>query len=676
MKNMSSPAGAAASPLERPVTTAIASVASSPSADAHPHPTAPLRVLMWAALGVVYGDIGTSPLYAMSETVSSHLYATRGLQDKVTMALGQYYGRAEVLGWTSLLFWAVALVVTLKYVVLIMRADNEGEGGMFSILALLKAKATALFTPKAMAIIVAMAVIGSGLILGDGVITPSLSIMSAWEGLEVITPRWSPFVPWLSIGTLITLFAIQRVGTAKVGAIFAPAMAVWFLTLSAMGIASLLRHLDILAAISPIYALRYVAHYPRATFFVIGSVDLCITGCEALYADMGHFSRPAVQRAWFFVVWPALMLNYLGQGARMLDPSPIVNGNVFYALVPSTPGFVYPLVLISWLATIIASQALISGAFTLVNQAMQLGLFPRVHVVHTNAEMEGQIYLPEVNWVYLSLCILLVLVFRSSHALAPAYGLAVTGTMAFTTVLFYLVATRVWRWKPFIIGPVCTFLIVVDLTFFVSNATQFFEGGYITIMIAATMAFIMLTWQRGRALLGKKLRDAALPLDLFFSSLKEEKPPRVPGTAVFMTSNPGAPPSLMHYFKHAKTLHETVIFLTVQTRHVPEVPEAKRFAEVTPLGEGFYGATVVYGFMETPDIPRIIGELRQYGVPVDRSSVSYFLGRESLVFTGKSEMSLARRVFFKLLSQNAVAASTFFKLPPGRVVELGIQIEM
>jgi KUP system potassium uptake protein len=640
------------------------------------HPQTALRVLVWAALGVVYGDIGTSPLYAMSETVSSHLMATRALHEKVTMAFGQYYGRGEVLGWTSMFFWAIALVVTFKYVILIMRADNQGEGGMFSILALLKEKARQAFSTRGMAAIVVIAILGSGLILGDGVITPSLSIISAWEGLEVVTHLWSPYVPWLSVATLVALFSIQRFGTARVGAIFAPAMAVWFVVLAVMGSVNLMKHPDVLHAVNPVHALRYMRAFPKATLFVIGSVDLCITGCEALYADMGHFSRAAVRRAWFLVVWPALTLNYLGQGARLLDREPIVDGNVFYALVPSTPAFVYPLVIISWLATIIASQALISGAFTLVNQAIQLGVFPRVGVVHTNAEVEGQIYAPQVNWAYLALCIVLVLVFKSSHALAPAYGLAVTGTMAFTTILFYLVATRVWAWRGWIVGPVCLCLVGVDLTFFVSNATQFFEGGYITILIAALVSFVMLTWQRGRAALGGILRAAAVPLDVFFSSLEIERPPRVAGTAVFMTSNPGVPPSLMHYFKHGKTLHETIVFLTVQTRHVPEVPEAERITEVTNLGEGFYGAKVLYGFMETPDIPRIIGALKDHAVPVRTDSVSYFLGRESLVFTGKSGMSLPRKAFFKFLSQNAVAASTFFKLPPGRVVELGIQVEI
>lgn len=612
----------------------------------------------------------------MSETVSSHLSATQGIKNKVTMQFGQFYGRDEVLGWTSMFFWAIALVVTLKYVILILRADNEGEGGMFSILALLKAKTATLFSARGMTIIVVMAVIGSGLILGDGVITPSLSIMSAWEGLEVVTPRWAPFVPWLSITTLIVLFGIQRFGTHRVGSIFAPAMAVWFSTIAAMGVANILRHPEIFAALNPLRAAAYVTHFPKATLYVIGSVDLCITGCEALYADMGHFSRPAVRRAWFWIVWPALALNYLGQGSRLLDPTPIVDGNVFYALVPSTPGFVYPLVVISWLATIIASQALISGAFSLVRQAIQLGLFPRLSVVHTNAHVEGQIYIPEVNWAYLSLCIMLVLVFRNSHNLAPAYGLAVTGTMAFTTILFYLVATRVWRWNFLIIGPVCALLICLDLGFFVSNATQFMEGGYVTILIAAIVTFVMLTWRKGREALGAALQKTALPMDLFLSSLKEEKPVRVKGTAVFMTSNPGAPHSLIHYFKHAKALHERIVFLTVQTKHVPIIPEEQRITEVVDYGDGLFGAKVVLGFMETPDIPKTMGQLANFGVNVDLDDLSFFLGRESLVFTGKTKLSLPRKIFFKFLSNNAVPASAFFRLPPGRVIELGIQIEI
>jgi KUP system potassium uptake protein len=646
--------------------------------DSNTHGKAPLRALVWAALGVVFGDIGTSPLYAMSETVSSHLASTRGITDKVTMSYGEYYGRAEVLGFTSLFFWAIALVVTLKYVVLIMSADNRGEGGMFSLLALLKDRAAKLFSARGMLVVVGMAVIGSGLILGDGVITPSLSIMSAWEGLEVVTHRWSPYVPALSVATLVVLFGIQRFGTARIGAIFAPAMVVWFLTLALMGGWNLAKHPEILAALNPYWAVAYVRHNLRATLYVIGSVDLCITGCEALFADMGHFGRPAVRRAWFWIVWPALTLNYLGQGARLLDPEPIVDGNVFYALVPSTPGFVYPLVLVSWLATVIASQALISGAFSLVSQAVQLGLFPRTSVVHTNKHVEGQIYVPEVNWAYLVLCIVLVLAFRSSHALAPAYGLAVTGTMAFTTVLFFLVATRVWGWRPWLIGPVCALLVVIDLLFFVSNSTQFLEGGYITIFIALFTAFVMFTWRRGRAALGQVLKEAAMPIDLFLASVKQEAPPRVRSTAVFMTSNPGAPPALIHYFKHAKTLHEQVVFLTVQTRHVPEVLPGDRLQSVVTHGEGFYGATIAYGFMENPDIPKLLGGLREHGIPIDENDLSFFLGRESLVFAprGPARMSLPRKLFFKFLSQNAVTASTFFRLPPGRVVELGMQVEL
>lgn len=645
------------------------------SAQAH-HPVAAMRVLVWGALGVVFGDIGTSPLYAMSETVSSHLMSMHGLKAKVSMVFGQYYGRDEVFGWTSLFFWSIAIVVSLKYVMLIMRADNRGEGGLFSILALLKAKATKVLTARAMLVVVAMAVLGSGMILGDGVITPSLSIMSAWEGLEVVTHRWSPYIPMLSIATLVALFSIQRFGTHRVGAWFAPAMAAWFLTLAVIGVHNLVKHPEIIGAINPAYALRYVLKFPRATLYVIGSVDLCITGCEALYADMGHFSRPAVRRAWYWIVWPALVLNYLGQGSRMLDPTPIVDGNVFYALVPSTPAFVYPLVIISWFATVIASQALVSGAFSLVNQATQLGLCPRVSVIHTNKNVEGQIYIPEVNWIYLALCIALVLVFKNSHSLAPAYGLAVTGTMAFTTIFFFLVATRLWNWNALAIGALCAVLIFVDVTFFVSNATQFIDGGYITIMIALAVAFIMLTWRKGRMALADVLQRAALPTDLFLSSLKEEKPPRVRGTAVFMTSNPGVPPSLTHYFKHSKTLHENVVLLTVQTMHVPEVPESARINEVTHHGEGFHSAKVCYGFMETPDIPRVLRAMTARGIDVDLNDVSFFLGRESLVFTGNSKMSLPRKVFFKMMSQNAVAASAFFKLPPGRVIELGMQVEI
>ncbi len=665
-------------PASAPTLDAVAIDPVDPArSNAAPHAPLAQHALIWGAIGVVFGDIGTSPLYAMSETVSSHLLGVHGIAEKVTTRLGQYYGRDEVLGWTSMFLWAIAIVVTLKYALLIMRADNEGEGGMFAILALLKSRAASMFNARAMGGIVVLAVVGAGLILGDGVITPSLSIMSAWEGLEVVTHRWTPYIPWLSVGTLILLFAIQRFGTARVGAWFAPAMAVWFAALALMGAVNLVKHPEVLAALNPGYAARYMLHFPRATLFVIGSVDLCITGCEALFADMGHFGRPAVRRAWFWIVWPALVLNYLGQGARLLDPAPIPNGNVFFALVPSSPWFVYPLVVVSWLATIIASQALISGAFSLIRQAIQLGLFPRVSVIHTNPDVEGQIYLPAVNWGYLVLCIVLVVGFRSSHSLAPAYGLAVTGTMSFTTLLFYLVATRVWKWRPAWIAPMCAALVVVDLGFFVSNAMQFFQGGFITVAIAAATAFTMFTWQKGRNALGKVIREAMLPTDLFLSSLRVQKPIRVQGTAVFMTSNPGGiPHSLLHYFKHAKSLHESVVLLTVHTRHVPDVSDGDRIEDISRLGEGFVWVQAAYGFMESPDIPALMRRVERDGVDVRTEDISYFLGREALLFTGTSGMSLPRKHFFKTLSQNAVPASAFFRLPPGRVVELGIQVEI
>lgn len=633
-----------------------------------------LRALCWAALGVVFGDVGTSPLYAMSETVSSHLMATHGIKEKVTMRFGQFYGADEVLGWTSLFLWAIALVVTVKYVMLILRADNHGEGGMFSILALLQEKASHLFSARGLAVAVAMAVIGSALVLGDGVITPSLSILSAWEGLEVVTDRWSPYIPMLSIATLVVLFSVQRFGTARVGAVFAPAMALWFAVLAVMGIWNLMQHPEVLRALNPLYAARYLFQFPRAALFVIGSVDLCITGCEALFADMGHFGRPAIRRIWLSFVWPALALNYLGQGARLLDASPVVEGNVFYALVPSHPAFVYPLVVLSWCATVIASQALISGAFSLVHQAIQLGFFPRSTVVHTNASVEGQIYIPVVNWGYLLLCISLVLFFPSSHNLAPAYGLAVTGTMAMTTMLFYLVATKVWRWRRMAIAPLCGLLLCVDFAFFASNATQFFEGGFVTVLIAAAVAVLMFTWRKGRVALSKTMTNAALPVDELMRVLDRESPIRVPGTAVFMTGNPGAPPALVHYLRHARTLHRTVILLSVQTKHVPEIVESERISALVSHGGGVWSAVLCYGFVESPDVPQALAALREKGIEL--SEVSYFLGRESLLCSGHSGMTLIRKVLFRFLSRNAVAASTFFKLPPEQVVELGMQVQI
>ncbi len=642
-------------------------MSNTPAHDAAHAPHAPqgsLRTLALGALGVVYGDIGTSPLYAIKECFKPG----HGVEPTV----------ANVLGILSLLVWSLVLVIVVKYITFILRADNHGEGGILALLALVTPRtqldaSAARKGPTARAALVVLGLFGAALLYGDGVITPAISVLSAVEGLEVATTRLHAFVVPITVAILVGLFLVQRRGTARVGAIFGPAMLVWFASIAAAGLPWIVRRPEVLGAFNPWHAVQFFRAHHGHGFLLLGSVVLCITGGEALYADMGHFGRAPIRRAWFAVVFPALLVNYLGQGAALLAAPTAVRDNPFFGLLSGV--WVYPMVAIATFATVVASQALISGAYSLTQQAVQLGYCPRVTIVHTSGEAEGQIYVPEVNRLLMVACLLLVLVFRESTALAAAYGIAVTGTMSITSVLFYRL-TRQWQWPLWQSVGLLSVFLVIDLAFFAANAVKIGDGGWVPLVLAAAVFVVMTTWKRGRASLGRHIIANTLPMDLFLNDVRATKPHRVPGTAIFMTSNPdGAPPVLLHHFKHNRVLHSRVVMLSVQTRHVPEVPPAERI-EAHEIGEGFWQVTARFGFMQTPDVMEALRTARARGLDCDVEGASFYLGRETLLTSGRTEMARWRKTLFAFLSRNAQPANMFFNIPPNRVVELGTQIEL
>jgi KUP system potassium uptake protein len=618
-----------------------------------------LLKLSIAALGVVYGDIGTSPLYAVRECFTGE----HGVPRDAT----------NVLGVLSLIFWALTIVVVVKYLTFIMRADNRGEGGILSLLALVSSGERARTNKKTTAVLVMLGLFGASLLYGEGMLTPAISVLSALEGLRVAMDTPQRWVIRASCTILITLFVVQKRGTARVGAIFGPATLIWFLTIAGIGIPWILRHPAVLKAVNPMYGVRFFLHNGMHGFFVLGSVVLCITGGEALYADMGHFGKKPIRFAWYSVAYPALLINYWAQGALLLERGNAVN-HPFYELVSGW--MLYPLVGIAALATIVASQALISGAYSLTQQAVQLGYSPRVSIVHTSEHAEGQIYIPEVNTMLMVACLALVVTFQESSRLAAAYGIAVTGTMSITSILFFALATRKWNWPKWKAGLLVALFLAVDLSFFSANLVKFFHGGWVPIAMAIVVFTTMLTWKRGRAALGAYMMSATLPLEMFMTDVEQTKPHRVPGTAVFMTSNPdGAPPVLLHHFKHNQVLHQQVILLSVQTSHDPEVPPNERVV-VKDLGHGFFQVSAFYGFMQTPNVLDILNCCKERGLLTEPQMVSYYLGRETLLTTGKSGMARWRKMLFAFLSRNARPATAFFRIPPNRVIELGIHVEL
>lgn len=620
-----------------------------------------MAALSLGALGVVYGDLGTSPLYALKEC----FHPLFGMKPEP----------ANVLGLLSLFFWTLTLVVVVKYIGFVLRADNRGEGGVLSLMALAvpqTAKPASLASKAGIAI--GLGLFGSALLFADGIITPAISVLSAVEGLEVSAPKLKPFVVPITLAILGALFMVQKHGTGFVGAMFGPVMLLWFATIAVLGLRWIVEEPGVLTAVNPWYAFRHLTEHGWHGFLVLGAVVLCITGTEALYADLGHFGRTPIRIAWYFVVFPALLLNYFGQGAVVIH-KPAAAANPFYAV--ATGPLHYPLVAIATVATVIASQALISGAFSLARQAVQLGYCPRLTVVHTSSRTIGQIYVPEVNGALMLACCGLVLAFRESTRLAAAYGVAVVGTMTITSMLFFLVARRHWGWSLVRAGGLTAAFLVIDLTFLTPNLTKVFYGGWFPLFVAAGAFGLMTTWKRGRSLLWASLAKARLPLDIFLRNLASgTQPVRVPGTAVFMTSDPtGTPVVLMHHFKHNKVLHERVILLSVSTEEMPTVPPSCR-VQVKDLGQGFFQVRAFYGYMQTPSVADIFRCCATAGLNADPAQISFYLGRETLITTRRPGMSRWRKTLFSLMSRNAISAVAYFDIPPNRVVELGTQIEL
>jgi KUP system potassium uptake protein len=640
---------------------------SAPGGQAGPPTGKRLAALSFAALGVVYGDIGTSPLYALKECFAPH----RGMA--VTPE--------NIYGVLSLIFWALAFLIAFKYLVVMLRADNRGEGGILALLALVKPNEV---TSRGKWLLVSAGLFGSALLYGDGIITPAISVLGAVEGLAVAAPRLEPLVMWIALAIIIALFLVQRRGTAGVGAIFGPVTLVWFTCIGLLGVTGILREPGVLAALNPWHAVEFFGRHGLAGITILAAVVLVVTGGEALYADMGHFGKRPIRLAWFGLVMPALVLNYFGQGALLISDPSLVN-NPFYNLVPAWG--LYPMIGLATMAAITASQALISGSFSLTQQALQLGYTPRVTIVHTSHREKGQIYIPEVNWALMVACVGLVLTFQSAGNLADTYGVAIMGTMLTTTVLFAAVARERWRWPVGRIALLVVPMLSVEAAFFVANLTKIPTGGWFPLAVAGLVFVVMSTWKRGRRILMAKLRDVALPIEMFVADVANRKPPRVPGTAVFMTSDPaGAPPVLLHHLKHNKVLHERVLLMSVVTEEVPQVPEEERL-ELRELGEGFWSVVASYGFMQTPNMPKILEALKARGLPLTMMDTSFYLGRETLIAargrprTGSAADLLSRRMpywrkkLFVLLTNNARSATAYFGLPPNRVVELGAQIQ-
>ncbi|MGV3623238.1 MAG: potassium transporter Kup [Archangium sp.] len=627
----------------------------------HGHSKGSLAALTVGALGIVFGDIGTSPLYTMAECFAKD---AKGEVKHHALPVTD----ANVMGLLSLIFWALMLVVTVKYIQFIMRADNKGEGGMFSMLALVPQSVSG----RVRGFLILAALFGSALLYGDGIITPAISVLSAVEGLGVATHAMDRFVVPITLMIIFALFVIQKRGTDMIGKAFGPVMITWFVVLGVLGVISIVSRPEVLKAIDPRYAIALFQTDAHRAFLVLGGVVLCITGGEALYADMGHFGTRPIRVSWYAVVMPSLLLNYFGQGAALLNEGWVEKP--FWALVP--PMFLYPMVVLSTAAAIIASQAMISGAFSLTRQAVQLGFMPRVTIVHTSAINEGQIYIPEVNNLMMVACLALVLAFRESSALAAAYGIAVTGTMTITTLLFAVVMYRRWKWNLGVVLAVTTLFLAFDIPFFAANAVKFFDGGWFPIAIAVCLFALMTTWKTGRAELSKRFNKSLMPLTALLEDLESTKPHRVRGTAVFMAGNPdGTPPVMLHHLKHNQVLHRQVVLLSILPQEYPHVPKDEQIA-VEDLGQGFFRVMWKTGFMETPNVPQILIRAREHGLVCEPSTTSYFLGRETLLTNGKAPMMVWRKLLFAFVSRNALSATSYFGLPPGRVVELGMQVDL
>ncbi len=606
------------------------------------------------SIGVVYGDIGTSPLYALRESV---LAATSG---------GGLANEPVVLGLLSLIIWALFVVVTAKYVIILLRADNNGEGGTLALMALASRA-----LGRSSGLVILLGVISGALFYGDAIITPALSVLSAVEGLKVVTPHFDAYVVPITVVILVALFAVQSRGTAKVAAFFGPLTVVWFIALAVGGLWHIGQNPQVLYAFNPWYGINFLIHHGIIAFYTLGAVFLCVTGCEALYADLGHFGRGPIRFAWLTLVLPALLLNYLGQGALVLA-NPKAIENPFFLLFPDWA--LLPMVLLATAATVIASQAVITGAYSLTRQAIQLGLLPRFEIRHTSEALAGQIFMPRVNSLLLVGVLLLVALFRSSSALASAYGIAVTGTMVVTAMMAFVVIWKVWRWPVVAAAALIAPFLFIDLTFLTANLLKIFEGGWMPLVLGAIVMVVMYTWRRGSRLLFDKTRKLEIPLEGLVAGLEKKPPQRVPGTAVFLTSDPqSAPTALMHSLKHYKVLHEKNVILTIETADTPRINPAER-VRIEPVGETFSRVVLRFGFMETPNVPKALAVARKLGWQFDIMSTSFFLSRRALKPAAKSDMPRWQDRLFIGLTRSANDATDYFQIPTGRVVEVGTQV--
>ncbi len=608
-----------------------------------------LAVLSLTAMGIVYGDIGTSPLYAFRECFFGP-HAVPVTHD-------------NVLGVLSLIVWTLVIVVTLKYQVYVLRADNDGEGGILALMALATRKMR-----RQSWLLVGLGIFGAALLYGDGMITPAVSVLGAMEGLKIVAPHLEPYVVPITITVLVLLFLIQRRGTAGVGLVFGPVILLWFLVLAVLGLLGIAREPGVLAAINPLYAFRFFAENGVTGYLVLGAVFLVATGGEALYADLGHFGVRPIQIGWFSVVLPGLLLNYFGQGALLLR-NPGAADNPFYRLAPEWS--LYPLMILATMATVIASQAVISGVFSLTRQAVQLGYAPRMEIVHTSERQIGQIYVPLANWALMLGTIALVVKFRTASNLAAAYGIAVTTTMIITTLLAFVVARRIWGWKLWAAVSVTAIFLVIDLAFFGANIVKVAQGGWFPLVIAAGVFVIFASWRRGRSALAARQAEVSLPPELVIDDVARRGIPRTPSTAVFLTGQAtGTPPALLHNLKHNRVVHERNLFLTVRNEEVPHVPEAERLS-VEELGQGFQRVVIRYGFMEDPDVP---GVLR--GIGIEPASTTFFLSRSTVLSRRKNFAARILDRLFIFMGRNAQVPTQFFRLPPNRVIEIGMQVEI
>ena len=614
-----------------------------------------LLALSFLAIGVVFGDIGTSPLYAFREAFGQH-----GVEPL----------RENVLGVLSLIFWSLITVVSIKYATFILRADNKGEGGVMALMALAQRGVRRL---RARWVVMVIGLFGSSLFFGDAVVTPAISVLSAVEGIEVLSPASTHYVAPITVLILLGIFSIQKHGSSRIGPLFAPITLTWFISLGVLGVSGIVREPGVLEALVPHHAFMFFVHNGKLGIFAMGAVVLSITGAEALYSDMGHFGKTPIRLVWFVVVLPCLMLNYLGQGALVLADSTTAS-NPFYLLVPAD--FLIPMIVLATMATVVASQAVIAGTFSMARQAIQLGYLPRMQVLHTSSQQEGQIFLPWINRTLLLLTVAVVLGFKSSSNLVSAYGLAVVGTMLLNTILVVIVARRIWGWSHLRVATAGLVFLGVDLLLLTAVADKFIYGGWFPLALGVLVFTVMITWRRGRDLVMREIKRAGLALEPFIASISAHPPLRVPGTAVFLTANPeGVPNALLHNLKHNKVLHERNVMLTVEILDEPVTDPATRVS-VAPLADGFYLVSIRYGFSEDPDIPAALLGVSQCGFPFDMMDTTFFLSRESIVAGDRPGMTLWRDRLFQILSRNATSATAFFRIPGNRLIELGTQVEI